>query len=626
MNRFAEWASNRPRWPLAAACVLSLLGAPAGRAQTAPAITRQPTNQTAPAGSGASFSVGVSGAGPFAYQWLLNGTNLPASVISTVAGGGTHTPSNDGQATNAKLGFVQGVAVDTLGKLISLRVPARSPRKTRGFQRMAANGILFTVVGDGGGGFFGDGGPADNAGIAFPRGIAVDSSGNLFIADTGNHRIRRVDTNAMISTVTGGGTNDPDGGGQATNAALSYPCGVAADSSGNLFIADAGANRIYKVDTNGMIATVAGNGTNSFFGDGAQATNASLNNPAAVAADDFGNLFIADIQNNRVRMVDTNGIITTVAGDGTNGFSGDGASATNAELFSPTGLAVDASGNLFVADSANNRIRMVDTNGIITTVAGNGTNGFSGDGGVATNADLSNPTGVALDASGNLFIADGNNDRIRKVTFLGAAPTLNLNNLTMNDAGSYQVIVTSSVATLAVQWPPVITSQPASQTVGVGSNATFSVTAEGMPPLSYAWYGNGNAIDDATNASYTANQVLPADSGSPFTCVITNVFGSVTSSVGILTVALPPVIVTQPSNQTALAESTALLVPTVSGTGPLSFEWQLNGTNLADYIISTVAGNGTRGFSGDGEQATNAELASPRRYRGGPVRQSVHCG
>src|SRR5208283_3641380 len=193
------------------------------------------------------------------------------------------------------------------------------------------------------------------------------------------------------------------------------PTGVAMDASGNLFIADWDSDVIRKVSTDGIITTVAGNTTWSYSGDGGAATNASLNYPGGVAVDVSGNLFIADMYNHRIRRVNTNGIIATVAGNGTGAYSGDGGAATNASLNYPGGVAVDASGNLFIADSANDVIRKVSTDGIITTVAGNTTWGYSGDGGAATNASLNYPGDVVVDASGNLFIADLYNNVIRKV-------------------------------------------------------------------------------------------------------------------------------------------------------------------------------------------------------------------
>ena len=235
-------------------------------------------------------------------------------------------------------------------------------------------------------------------------------------------------------------------GGVATNTALYYPYGVAVDGAGNLLIAEAANNRIRKVGTNGIITTVAGNGGQGFSGDGGAATNASLNNPFGVAVDGVGNIFIADGYNQRIRKVGTNGIITTVAGNGGYGYAGDGGAATNASLRNPWGVAVDGAGNLFIADQSNVRIRKVDPNGIITTVAGNGSGGYAGDGGAASNAALSSPVGVGVDDAGNMLIADAGNNRIRKV-IPSYQPTLVLTNISTNDLGNYSVIISASAGT-----------------------------------------------------------------------------------------------------------------------------------------------------------------------------------
>jgi sugar lactone lactonase YvrE len=451
-------------------------------------ILSQPTSQMVVEGGRVTFSVGGSGIGPFTYQWQLNGTNLPNDfIITTVAGTNGYWGyyGDGGPATNASLFSPYGVAVDASGNFFI------ADQQNLRIRKVDTNGIITTVAGNGNwdySGGDGDGGAATNAGLANPEGVAVDSSGNLFIAEEGQHRIRKVDTTGTITTVAGsgcGGYFDGDGG-AATNACLNYPNGVAVDAFGNLFIADKSNNRIRKVGTNGIITTVAGGGSCSGVGDGGLATNACLAGPYGVVVDASGNLFIADSSNNRIRKVDTNGIITTVAGNGYAGYFGDGGAATDASLDWPNGVAVDGSGNLFIADTDNSVIRKVDTNGIITTMAGDGYAGCFGDGGVATNASLDLPRGVAVDTSGNLFIADSGNNLIRKVT----VSSLTLCNVTANNAGNYTVIitspygsVTSSNATLTVLVPPAITIQPTNQTVFRGTNASFSVTAAGTTPL-----------------------------------------------------------------------------------------------------------------------------------------------
>jgi sugar lactone lactonase YvrE len=213
----------------------------------------------------------------------------------------------------------------------------------------------------------------------------------------------------VIATVAGGGASLGDNG-PATSAQLALPDGIAVDSGGNLYVADWGNNRIRKV-SNGVITTVAGTGTRGFGGDNGLATGAQLANPQGVAVDSAGNLYIADFGNASIRKV-SNGIITTVAGNGTPGFSGDNGPATSAQLYLPYGVAVDSAGNLYIGDSGNNRVRKV-SNGAISTVAGNGTFGFSGDHGPPTSAQLANPYGVAIDSAGNLYIGDSGNSRIR---------------------------------------------------------------------------------------------------------------------------------------------------------------------------------------------------------------------
>jgi sugar lactone lactonase YvrE len=329
-----------------------------------------------------------------------------------------------------------------------------------------------------------------------------------------------VGVNGIITTVAGNGTASYSGdGGAATNAELNYPIGVAVDSTGNQFISDSN-HRIRKVGTNGIIYTVAGNGTANYSGDVGAATNAELNNPFGVTVDATGNLFIADSGNQRIRMVGTNEIITTVAGNGTASYSGDGGAATNAELFYPYGVTVDATGNLLIADSSNNRIRKVGTNEIITTVAGNGTASYSGDGGAATNAELYLPYGVAVDASGNLFIADERNNRIRKEFMQG--PTLVLNNVGIGNAGAYDVVVsnpygsvTSSVVNLTITVPVPVFQPP------IFNNGQFmlawSAVSNGVYQLQYKtnllqtnWVNVGSTIT-ASNTVLSATNAIGAD-------------------------------------------------------------------------------------------------------------------
>jgi trimeric autotransporter adhesin len=328
-----------------------------------------------------------------------------------VAGTGSAGYSGDGgQATLAELSTTEGIAVDSTGNLYIADSGNACIRK------VSSSGIITTVVGNGSWGFSGDGGQATSAQLDYPYGVIVDSAGNLFIVDTWNNRVRKVSSSGVIATVAGNGSFGYSGdGGQLTSAQLYWPNGIATDSAGNLFIADTENNRIRKASPSGIITTVAGTGYFGFSGDGGLATSAELFYPEGIAVDSSGNLFIADSGNHCIRKVSASGIITTVAGTGSLGYSGDGGSATAAKLNGPYGVAVDSAGNLFIADTFNERIRKVSS-GIISTVAGTGSSGYSGDGGQATSAQLSGPYGVAVDSAGNLFIVDTNNNCIRKVS------------------------------------------------------------------------------------------------------------------------------------------------------------------------------------------------------------------
>jgi sugar lactone lactonase YvrE len=282
----------------------------------------------------------------------------------------------------------------------------------------AATTIISTIAGNSTGGYSGDGGSAIGAGLMWPMGIGLDSAGNLYIADTYNHRIRKVNSSTgIITTVVGNGTASYSGDGNlAAIATLRYPTAIALDSAGNLYIADSDNHRIRKVNrSTGIITTVAGNGIAGYSGDGDIATGASLSSPTGIVIDRAGNLLIADRGNNRIRKVNiATGIIVTVAGNGTAGFNGDGGMATAAKLNMPQSVAVDSADNLFIAD--NNRIRKVNAaTSIIATVAGTGAIGYSGDGGAATSASLMGPAGIAVDNSGNFYLGDTYNFRVRKV-------------------------------------------------------------------------------------------------------------------------------------------------------------------------------------------------------------------
>jgi sugar lactone lactonase YvrE len=289
----------------------------------------------------------------------------------------------------------------------------------------ASTDIIVTYAGKFRAGDSGDGGPALQAKLNGPTGVAEDAAGNLFIADTGNNRVRVVGHTTPITAYAGSGVAGYAGdGGPATAAELNGPTAVAVDSSGTLYIADTANNVVRKVTIDGTISTFAGTGAPGYSGDGGQASAATLNAPGGLAVDSAGDVYVADTGNNVVRKVSPSGIITTFAGTGTAGFSGNGRQATKAQLQGPTGLAVTSRGDLLISDTLNNQVRVVRIqSGKIVAFAGTGDPGFSGDGGKAVDAMLRKPMGVAVDPTGYVYIVDTFNERVRAVTPSGKIST-----------------------------------------------------------------------------------------------------------------------------------------------------------------------------------------------------------
>ncbi|MGW1196601.1 NHL domain-containing protein [Streptomyces sp. NPDC002536] len=334
-----------------------------------------------------------------------------APPISTVAGTGTQNFGGDGgPATAAWLNSPIGVAVDSTGTLYICDYGNHRVR------RIATDGKISTVAGTGAATFGGDGGPATAAHLNYPFGVAVDSVGTLYVCDYGNHRVRKITADGKISTVagTGAGTFGGDGG-PATAAHLNYPVGVAVDSAGTLYITEHGNHRVRKIATDGKISTVAGTGAATFGGDGGPATAAPLFYPSGVAVDSAGTLYVIDHGNHRVRKIATDGKISTVAGTGAATFGGDSGPATAAPLYYPREVAVDSTGTLYITDTGNHRVRRITADGKISTVAGTGAATFGGDGGPAASAQLNSPFGLAVDCVDTLYITDHVNHRVRKV-------------------------------------------------------------------------------------------------------------------------------------------------------------------------------------------------------------------
>lgn len=341
-----------------------------------------------------------------------------------------------------------------------------------------ASGIIGTYAGTGTLGFSGDAGPARSAKLSTPAGLAFDTAGNLFIADQNNHRVRKVSTGGTSTTFAGDGRATFAGdGGPATRASLNRPDGLAFDAAGNLYIADYGNNRVRRVTPAGVITTFAGNGTFGFSGDGGPATRAALV-PTSVAIGTTG-VYIADAENMRIRKVGADGVITTYAGSGVDGFSGDGGPAGRAAFSYPRGLAV-ANGAVYIADVFNNRVRKV-VSGVVTTVAGNGQAGYSGDGSPASRAPLTLPGSLDFDQQGNLYISGGemgtatfDNANVRKVSPAGVISTVAGNGrvATSGDGGR------ATAASLDLPWDVAIDS---SGNVFVSDHYSYRVRVIGTP-------------------------------------------------------------------------------------------------------------------------------------------------
>ena len=341
---------------------------------------------------------------------LINYNNIKAQTIITVAGSGSSLSGDGGPATDVRLSGIYGIAVDAVGNLFIADQAADKVRKVN------SAGIISTAAGNGVDLETGNGGPATAAIIGAPYGLAFDGAGNLYIAAVDSNHIRKISTTGIITTIAGGnGIVYGGDGGPATAAGFHQVYDVIADNRGNIYVSDVQDQRIRKIDANGMISTYAGTGTAGYNGDNIAATAAQINFPKGLAVDDTGNLYIGDFTNRRVRKIDTFGTITTVAGNGINAFTGDGAAATAASLNGAAGVATDHAGNLYVTDNGY-RVRKINTLGIINTIAGCDCSVVNdGDGGLATAAELVQTTGIKVGADGSIYIADFAEHKVRKI-------------------------------------------------------------------------------------------------------------------------------------------------------------------------------------------------------------------
>jgi len=490
---------------------------------------------------------------PFITLWVCLMSNLPANaqIITTIVGHyvyGSGSYSGDGgPATNARLNGPDGVAVDINGNIFFADCNNDVIREIN-----ASTGIITTIAGNHTQGFGGDGGPATNAELNHPQGIAVDASGNIYIADEGNNVIRKV-SHDTISTIAGDRVQGFSGDGvQATAAELDQPNSVALDKSGNIYICDNANMRIREVHlTTGIINTIAGGGNcgSNYCGDGGAATAAELYYPAAVFVDSHGNIYIGDGDNSVIRKV-SGGIINTVVGNHYGaGFSGDGGLATSAQLNGPWGVAVDSSGDIYISDYFNNVVREVNaSNDIINTVAGNYPNyGYSGDGGAATAAELYYPIGVAVDTSGSIYISDAGNNVIRKVTNCSRSA---------------------------------INITPSSPSICNGKSVTLRVPVSGT---NYKW-------SPSTDLSATTGDTVTATPSTTTTYTITGINSGGCSTIGtvIVTVNPNPTITATPNPTSYCVGGSS----TLTASGGSAYTWSPS-TDLNSTTGATVTANPT---------------------------------
>ncbi|HEY9898945.1 MAG TPA: IPT/TIG domain-containing protein [Pantanalinema sp.] len=533
--------------------------------------------------------------------------------LSVVAGTNVYGYSGDGGlATAAQLNDPWGLALDSAGNLYIADTSNHRIRK------VDAAGIITTVAGCGTSGFSGDGDAASAAKLDAPSDVAVDAAGNLYIADTYNYCVRKVDAGGLISTVAGHGDSYgfPNDGVPAVDGYLGNNVrGVEVDAAGNLYIADARYDRIMKVDAGGMMTAYAGTGTTGYTGDGGAATSATLNTPYGLNMDAAGNLYIAEYGNHCVRKVTPGGTISTVAGTGAYGFSGDGAQASESKLNSPNAVSVDPTGKLFIADYSNYRLRQVDASGVISTIAGNGLYSYGGDGYQATSAKMGGPSDVAFDAAGNMYVTELSNYCVRKVTPGGLISRVVGTGVAgyAGDGGPANMAQLSGASSLAFDAAgnlyisdsnnhrirKVDASGTISTVVGTG---TFGYGGDGGPAVdAQVAYPRGLTFDKAGNlyfADTNNHRIRKVDtSGNISTVAGTGVAGGTGDGFQATSAQLrnPMDVAFDSAGNLYIVDANNHWIRKVDGSG----------------VISTFAGS-SMGISGDGGPAIEAQLRAPR--------------
>ena len=499
--------------------------------------------------------------------------NATTGIITTVAGNGSWGFSGDnGPATNAQFNNPLAIAIDTNNNLYISDYSNNRIRKVT-----ASTGVITTIAGNDSTGYNRDSIPADSAWLHSPAGIALDKAGNIYFVDHDNCRIRMIKaSNDTIYTLSGGKAGFSGDGGPAIKAQFWYPLGITVDAAGNVYIGDTYDNRIREITVgNDTIRTISGTGSSSFSGDGGPASAAAVFQPHYLSFDAAGNLFVADMGNNRIREITvSNGNITTLAGDGDPGYNGNNISAVSAQLSYPLDIAADDSGNVYFSEGGNNMVREINSRtGNVLKIAGNGTGGFSGDGGPAGKAQFNGPTGIAVNDTGNIFISDEYNNRIREVNAL-----------------------TNTVTTIAGNGKG-----------GFSGDGGRAVTAELYYPVDVAIAKNGDIyvadmINDRIRKISAGNGHIRTIAGNGFNS--TNWGGGFSGDGGPATLAE----LNQPQGIALDGSDSNLYIAD-------TWNLRIRKVDLTKGIITTIAGNGNWGYSGDAGPASAATITAPTSVR-----------
>jgi gliding motility-associated-like protein len=497
------------------------------------------------------------------FIFFLFHFSISAQIITTVAGNGTYEAysGDGGPATQAQLAWPSGIVMDNSGNLFIADMDNNIIRK------VDASGIITTYAGTPGAyGYAGDGGPATNALLYHPGRLTLDNSGNLIVVDQNAVAIRKITPAGIITSLCPatdiGFAGD---GGPLSSALFRQITAIAFDNAGNMYISDYGNNRIRKVDASGIINTIAGTGQTGYTGDGGLAINATFNSPQGVLVDAFGNLLVIDYGNNCIRKINPSGVISTYAGNGTQGYSGDGGLAVNAQLNHPWFAALDASGNLYVSDVLNNVVRKIDPSGIITTFAGNATFKYTGDGGIATQAGMPEPAGICTDALGNVYIVNRTPvNVVRKVSNCLAA---------------------------------VLSKAPSDTILCSSGNASFSITATNYSSLQWQVNPGSGWTDIADNSTYngSATNTLSVTSATSimnnykYRCLMKNDCGNITTPIATLKVTstlTPSIAISSSANTICYGSTVNFTASAVNPGNSPSYTWQKNGLNVGNNSSS----------------------------------------